>query len=234
MSAKEALETLCIGTPSAQIEAIAALAALAHTAALPPLAKKLADPDGEHSLRYRAALAIGRILREGAGDWAEHEELLLASLLTALREDDMWLRVATVAALLAMGTAAIPGLTDALQDERAAVRRAAAKALGKLAAEDALADLLRALQDIDQGTRRFAAEALGRIGHAAAVEALSESLRDADYKVREASGEALGLIGEAAAPTLVEALSDPDPEVGMHAIFALRAMNHSPDTSDSD
>ena len=93
-------------------------------------------------------------------------------------------------------------------------------------------EILAANTDVDDSTRRFAAQALGRIGHASAVAALGESLRDSNRAVREASGVALGKIGRPAAPVLIRALSDPDPEIGMHAIFALRAMNYSPDESE--
>ena len=231
MEAVKALQQLRDGNQAERRSAMEALAEAAHAPALPMLATQLSD--AEPTLRYQAALAIGRILRQNTAASPENEADLLARLLQSLREDDMWLRMAATAALLALGEAAVPGLTNALQDERAAVRRAAAKALGKLGSAAALADLLRALTDSDVGTRRFAAQALGRIGHASAVAALKESLRDTDHDVREASGEALGKIGRPAAPVLIEALSDPNPEIGMHAIFALRAMNYSPGDGES-
>ncbi|MCY3836735.1 MAG: HEAT repeat domain-containing protein [Anaerolineaceae bacterium] len=226
MNPKRALLQLQNGTTEERGSAMEALAEAGHAAALPTLAALLSDAD--HSIRYQAAMAIGRILRQKPQGGAERTEELIAALQPALRGEDMWLRMAATAALVSLGEAAVPSLVHALQDDQAAVRRAAAKALGKLGDAAALADLLRALTDVDVSTRRFAAQALGRIGHAAAVAALGDSLRDADRKVREASGVALGKIGRPAAPILIEALSDPDPEIGMHAIFALRAMNYSP------
>ncbi len=53
------------------------------------------------------------------------------------------------------------------------VRRAAAKALGKLKAQEAVEALIQALQsDPDTNVRRAAAEALGQIGDKQAVEPL--------------------------------------------------------------
>lgn len=227
MEPSHALQRLEDGGLAERRSAMEALAEAAHAPALPALTAQLSDE--EPTIRYQAALTIGKILRRNSAATQENPAELTTSLLQALRGDDMWLRMAATSALVALGEAAVPGLTGALQDEQAAVRRAAAKALGKLGNVAALADLLRALTDADIGTRRFAAQALGRIGHASAVAALSDSLRDPDQDVREASGVALGKIGQPAAPILLEALSDPNPEIGMHAIFALRAMNYSPE-----
>lgn len=226
MKPTQALQQLLEGNVDERRSAMEALAGAGYAAALPKLTDLLSDED--LTIRYQAALAIGRILRQKPQSDSALTDDLIASLQQALRGKDMWLRMAATAALVSLGEAAVPSLVLALQDEQAAVRRAAAKALGKLGDTAALADLLRALTDVDANTRRFAAQALGRLGHAAAVAALGDSLRDTDRKVREASGKALGKIGRPAAPILIEALSDPDPEIGMHAIFALRAMNYSP------
>ena len=230
MNPAQALQQLQDGDLEARRSAMDALAEAAHAPAVPALVHQLSDDD--LTIRYQAALTIGRILRQKPNAGDTHLDELIGSLQEALRGDDMWLRMAATSALVSLGDAAVPSLVPALQDEQAAVRRAAAKALGKLGHVAALADLLRALTDVDDSTRRFAAQALGRIGHASAVAALGDSLRDANRAVREASGVALGKIGRPAAPVLIQALSDPDPEIGMHAIFALRAMNYSPDESE--
>jgi phycocyanobilin lyase alpha subunit len=60
--------------------------------------------------------------------------------------------------------------------EHNAVARNAARALGKLADQRAIADLLDALEDEDDGLREAAARALGDLGAAAAVPALCRRL----------------------------------------------------------
>jgi HEAT repeat protein len=104
--------------------------------------------------RYIAALALGKI---------GHEEAV-PNLLLALRGDDVWVRVAATSALIKIGLPSVVGLIDAVGDENKLVRRAAAKALGKIGHESARSALEGALDDEDEAVRRFAAEALERIG----------------------------------------------------------------------
>lgn len=123
-------------------------------------------------------------------------------LLEAMRWDDMWTRAAITAALIANGSdVVIAGLIDALRDEKNAVRRAAAKALGKIEVKTetdahtmAMRGLSVALLDVDDGVRRFAAEALGRLGAESKVSELSDALNDKDATVRIAAFRALANI----------------------------------------
>jgi HEAT repeat protein len=83
-------------------------------------------------------------------------------------------------------------LATLLRDQNADVRRTAAEALGKIAAQTAGAALIGAVQDKDAGVRAAAAFALGRIGYQEAAPALITLLGDPMPLVREASALALG------------------------------------------
>ena len=184
---------------------------------LPDVAARLrADPDV--AVRYQAARALAHFADPAA----------LPPLLDGLRDDNMYVRVQVTSALIHMGAPAVAGLTEALDDARPAVRRAAAKALGKIGCADAPA--LRALcaalsDDADAGQRRFAAEALGRLGATEALAPLGAALRDPDARVRDAAAAALQALGEAALPTLRAALDDPNPETNFVAARALAGSN---------
>ena len=95
---------------------------------LPDVAARLrADPDV--AVRYQAARALAHFADPAA----------LPPLLDGLRDDDMYVRVQVTSALIRVGAPAVAGLTEALDDARPAVRRAAAKALGKIGCADAAA-----------------------------------------------------------------------------------------------
>ena len=120
-----------------------------------------ADP----GTRYLAAKALGQI-----GDEAE---AAVPTLLTALRDNDMFLRAGITGALINIGYPSVPGLTQALFDRSKAVRRAACKALGKIGSERSVPALIHSLRDSNAGVRKFAREALERIDTPEARDALN-------------------------------------------------------------
>lgn len=71
----------------------------------------------------------------------------------------------------------VPTLIEALQDESADVRAAAAKALGMHKIQSAVPALITALKDESAAVRRKAAESLGQIGNKDAIAPLRERLR---------------------------------------------------------
>jgi HEAT repeat protein len=123
-----------------------------------------------------------------------------------------------------------------LSDDRPAVRRSAAFALGRIGGEALIAtpELETCLHDPDPGVRAMSAEALGDIvlalhgGGQTVWEAAAPALRkalagDEDPRVRGAAAYALGTFGERAAgevPALREAMRDPDPRVRRSAARA--------------
>ena len=111
--------------------------------------------DADPGTRFLAAQALGKI-----GDEAESA---VPSLLMALRADDMYLRMAVTGALISIGHPAVPGLVKALFDRNKAVRRASAKALGKIGSERAIKPLQVAVKDRDPSVRKMCQEALDRL-----------------------------------------------------------------------
>ena len=122
--------------------------------------------ESDPGTRYLAAKALGQI-----GDEAE---AAVATLLKAMRDNDMFLRAGITGALIKIGYPAVPGLTKALFDSNRAVKRAAAKALGKIGSERCVPALINSLADDDPGVRKFAREALQRIDSPEARDALND------------------------------------------------------------
>lgn len=145
-------------------EAIEILGDARHAPAVPHLTTLVRDADP--GTRYLAAQALAKI-----GDEAESA---VPVLLTSLRYDDMFLRMAITNALIQIGYPSVPGLIKALFDRNKAVRRAAAKALGKIGSERAVSALTVTLKDGDPGVRKFSAQALRRIDTPEARAALGE------------------------------------------------------------
>jgi len=215
------LDQLIAALESAEVEErIAAVKQIGegqHTSALPHLAETLRE-DIDAGVRYQAAITLAKFADPATTD----------DLLNALREDDLWVRVAVTDALIRIGQPAVTGLIEALRDENHAVRRAAAKALGKIGDGEAIKSLRVALIDVDADVRRFAAEALGRIGDEDSISVLAEALRDEHERVRQAAAGALVKIGEASIPVLLEATNDPDTSVTITAVFSLKALGYRP------
>jgi HEAT repeat protein len=128
----------------------------------------------------------------------------------------------------------------ALKAPRAALRRSAAFALGRLGddAYMAVEDLARCLRnDRDAGVRDMAASAVGEIVHDLvarglevqsrwdqAGDALERALKDANPRVRRSAAYALGTFGrvaDTAVPALKRALRDDHPGVRQNAAWAL-------------
>jgi HEAT repeat protein len=148
-----AFETLKEGNPEARAEAIKYLGEERYAPAVPYLAQLVEESDP--GTRYLAAQALGKI-----GDEAE---AAVSSLLIGLRADDMYLRMAITGALIKIGNPAVPGLVKALFDKNKAVRRAAAKALGKIGNKRAIKPLEVAVKDRDPSVRKMCQEALDRL-----------------------------------------------------------------------
>jgi HEAT repeat protein len=210
-----ALADLESSDSEARAAAIGVLGDAQYLPAVPYLTEILISDPG---LRFMVATALGKI-----GDATPLPELLIT-----LRDDDMWVRAAVTSALIKIGRPAVAGLIEAMGDGNKAVRRAAAKALGKIGDPQAVGKLLVGLLDIDNDVRRFSAEALGRIGSPNAIAALLDRLGDSDAKTRDAAATALAEIGEAAVPPLLSALGSANPDVGMMAAFALQRMGYHP------
>lgn len=215
------LEQIIAALESAEVEeriaAVKQIGESKYRDALPHLAETLRE-DIDTGVRYQAAISLAKFADPSTTN----------DLLGALREDDLWVRVAVTDALIRIGQPSVTGLTEALRDENHAVRRAAAKALGKIGHGDAAKSLRIALIDTDADVRRFAAEALGRIGDEKSIDVLGAALRDEHERVRHAAAGALVKIGEPSIPVLLEATNDPDTSVTITAVFSLKELGYRP------
>ncbi|MDY3563452.1 HEAT repeat domain-containing protein [Gemmata sp. JC673] len=122
---------------------------------------------------------------------------------------------------------AVENLRRALGDELAAVRGAAAAALGRAGAPagHVAKELAALLTDTDETVRCRAAEALGAVG--AAPELLAPALDDPAGPVRAAVARGLKALGRRAAPVvprLIELLQDREESVREAAAEAVRAV----------
>jgi HEAT repeat protein len=155
------------------------------------------------------------------------ESTAVIDLVDMLRHEDVALRRIAVVALgeaRSVGRGAIPELVEGLDDRDDAVRREAARALGKIGATAAVPSLVVALSDApDDLARASAAEALGRIGPRAtvAIPGLIAALKHSDDVVGDAAARALVMIGLPAAPALIEAVTDFDRRLRLRAAAVL-------------
>ncbi|MBZ0292018.1 MAG: HEAT repeat domain-containing protein [Anaerolineae bacterium] len=207
--------------PEKRIEAINKLEEANHVDAAPHLADVLRE-DIDMGVRFQAAQVLARFADPNT----------VPEMLEALRGDDLWLRMAATEGLIRIGEPSVEGLITALNHANRAVRRASAKALGKIGDARAVTALRAALLDHDVDVRRFAAQAMGRIGQEETIDALSDALRDDSDRVRKAAASALVAIGEPSIPTLLEALQDPEPRVAIIAVVALRDLGYEPPEND--
>ena len=152
------------------------------------------------------------------------------TLAVCLEYGDAKARKDAIAALVKMGSAAVPAvpaLAKVLDDADAEVRRGAIELLGSLrsAAAPAAPALAKRLADDEPKLRYRAAQALGKIGPGAApaVDALAKALKDSNPIVRTCSAEALAAIGanaKSAGPALVGALKDDVPNARLAVAIA--------------
>ena len=176
--------------PSPGEQAALALASLGRTA-FEPLMNQLNNPSA--TTRRNAAWAIGELTRMLPGERAP----AVPQLMTLLRDDDPW------------------------------VRMAAARAIGEVRDRRASETLIVTLSDADWRVRRLAAWALNEMKEQLAVPALCNLLlADARAEVRTAAAEALGEIRSAEAlPSLQQALNDAEAGVRAKAGWAIAEIN---------
>ncbi|MCB9591610.1 MAG: HEAT repeat domain-containing protein [Sandaracinaceae bacterium] len=137
---------------------------------------------------------------------------------------------ARVAAADALGRRGSSRRTDVLpilrehlrSDAEWRVRASSGRAIGRLAARDAVPDLVRALRDPVVDVRVVAAAALWRLPDPAAVQPLLELLRDQEPAARQWAALALGVIRDRRATRpLITLLRDPERDVRLDAIRSL-------------
>lgn len=149
--------------------AVGALAKMGETA-VPPLLEILASPEHPESTKGHAAWALAFIGTEAKD-----------SIYRAIASDSAEVRAAVVGATSKIAqdnpeTQAFNLLINALADSSEIVRSEAASALGQLAYQSAIPNLVELLHHVDGESRKAAALALMKIGDRAALEPLQAAL----------------------------------------------------------
>jgi HEAT repeat protein len=119
------------------------------------------------------------------------------------------IRLACVVALTRFGVSVVSDLLVLLSDQVAAIRQAAAYALGEIASEEAVSGLERAVLDECADVRFYALVALGKIADLpqAPMRIIVARLQDSEPSVRKAVWIALSMIDERAELVLPELLA---------------------------
>jgi HEAT repeat protein len=204
--------------------------------AIIPLRDALGDKDKE--VRRAALEAIGKLGPDGKSASGEVSDLIgdpdaetrqaaekvlaqidpdaaLSAFARALFNPDEGVRLEAAEAMLAMGKAAQPRVSDLIavvrSEKSPAVRLTAARALTVIdpTSTAPVPALAEALAGTDAPRRREAAEALATIGAVArdAVPALGGALKDKDPAVRKSAAVALSKVGEDALPALTNLIA---------------------------
>lgn len=173
------LEALADREVAVQMAAAAALAFLQDARCLPPLVTALAEP------RRIPPARVAQIL---AAFGAESIPYLVRALETG--PEEVAIRVIEILGLIAH-PGVLPHLSPCLQSPSAAVRAAAAGALGDTGLQEAGKYLLSALDDAEPRVRAAAVTSLGRLRYSEAYPALEQALRDPAWEVRLAARAAL-------------------------------------------
>ena len=130
-------------------------------------------------------------------------------------------------------SAAVPVLVKLLQSPRSLLRRAAARALGRLGSPEAIEPLIAAASEAgDPDLRRASVQALRILGATEAGPVICDALFDPHPSVRTAAAEAVSELGlRSAAPFLREALAYYDDEATSELVYALGCVGEPEDLS---
>ncbi len=173
--------------------------------------------DPQPQVRTHATRALGRMAPDG---WRAEP-----TLINLLKDSHGGVRAEAAIALgefqPQLATSAVAGLTELLDDKLWYVRDSAAESLGKLGplAKNAAPKLTKLLGDRNWRVRKSAATALAKIGPALAATAPSP----ADPRQDSAAGAR----ETAELRKLIEETNDPNPNVRVDAVIALRNMGAS-------
>jgi twitching motility protein PilT len=136
-----------------------------------------------------------------------------------------FIRTRTLESLREFGPDLIEAVIDLLRDPDDDIRAAAIGLAASFDDKRLVGPIIPLLTDSDWWVRIAAADTLGHLGDSRAVDPLIAALADPD--VRWTAVEALGRIGDARAlPALGKMLGDPQPDVRIEVMQALRRFNH--------
>ena len=182
------------------------------------------------AVRIRAARALAKL--------AAPPREAFALLVAAANDPERGVREASVQALGAYGSRALPTLAEFLEHPDKYVRRNAVWAIGKFgpAGRIAIPRLCNALRDGDPRTAAGAAQALGSMGAVAgpAVPALVDAMRGTNVVLCRLAAKSLSQIGAPALEPLMANLRHHDPFVRAEAALALGWMGEPAEVAASE
>ncbi len=200
----------CLGSQFATTRAAAArgLVRVAGSEAIPDLVPLLSDPEAQ--VRRAAAESLS-----GMGETAA------APALEVLSGENGPGCIAAGDVLAATGAGLVPELLEVLRTGGPDSRAGAARALGGVGDEQAVAHLVGRIRDSHAPVRAEAARALGLLHAASAAPHLLGAIDDPDSAVSRAAIDALGRIGAPAADALLKRLITPDGAIRDDVVYAL-------------
>jgi len=151
----------------------------------------------------------------------------LPLLFEAMRGDNPARGIGAAWSLGLIGSTAVPGLLQMLNEQNNQTRTYAIVALAKIGDAQSVDGLLKTLTDVDQGIRISSAMSLEQIASPTAIPGLVKALYDEDFDVHRAAASALKAIGEPAIPVLLTALRDDNPTVMQGATWTLGEIGES-------
>ncbi|HTP14102.1 MAG TPA: HEAT repeat domain-containing protein, partial [Bacteroidota bacterium] len=141
--------------------------------------------DEEEDVRMEAAMALVSI--SGVNS--------LGPLLTNLRSISTWMSVRLSKSVIAMGSAGVPALVEALGSEHASVQRFCIDMLAEIGDIRASAPLIAFVRTAGPELRSRALVAIGILGDEAGKEVLLDHLSDENESIRVSAAEGLGYLG---------------------------------------
>lgn len=117
-------------------------------------------------------------------------------LVNALKDPYKWLPARIAEVLVAIGTAGVPALHRALDNDDPALKGYIIEILGEIGDASSAHHLNQILKDSNTNIRLQAARALGKIGQPSSVQPLAGLLEDPEVKVKVQAIRSLGLIGD--------------------------------------
>ncbi len=207
-------------------------------------------PEVSYTSQQKLTEAIARVARGKGPDFADKILLLMASGESATRSAVIkiilgmenrpelirrylrfsktlagWARDRALESMKSFGEDLLDPALELLADPEADIRASALTVVGSFGDAKAVPALLPLLKDEDWWIRVSVAEILGQLKDSRGLPALIAALQDRE--ARWAAVEALGRIGDPQAlPALAQLLKDPQPEVRIEVLLALRHFNH--------
>lgn len=161
--------------------------------------------------RWQAAYELSRLLDSGelkAQEGTAAQALAVFESARGANEDPRVRRYLALTLGRLKSPAAVPALSEALEDTDAETRIYAALSLGRIGDRGATKALAEALSDDDPGVRKSAAYALGSLADPSAADALREALHDEQIDVTWNAAVALARMNDPSGAEVLRSMAD--------------------------